>query len=299
VRRPSPTQGDHAPPSDQEPVAASPPDASGEAALAPGERALDHGPTLRPFDTTAVVDERRPSFPDRPWVVANFVASIDGAATGPDERSGSLSGPADRAMFQALRAAADVVLAGAGTVRAENYGRARLTDAQQETRRSQGRSPLPRLAVVSASLRLDPAARFFTEATPDQPPIVLTTSSARSAAPDRADELAAVAMILEAGETTVDWGLALRRLHEELGVRVLLAEGGPTVIGQLVTADLLDELCLTVAPLIAGGDASRIVAGARLEQALPQHLERIMTSDGFLFLRSLRDRSADVGAPSG
>jgi riboflavin biosynthesis pyrimidine reductase len=253
-------------------------------------------PTLDPFDTTAVVHERRPPFPDRPWVLANFVSSADGAATGPDERSGTLSGPADKALFQALRAAADVVLAGAGTVRTENYGRPRLTDDQQELRRSQGRPPLPRLAVVSASLRLDPAARFFAEAPADQPPIVLTTAAALSEAPDRAADLAAVAAVHPAGETTVDWGRALRLLHGELGADVVLAEGGPTVIGQLVTADLLDELCLTVAPLVVGGDASRIVAGARPEHAQAQRLDRIFTTDGFLFLRYLRDRDADTSA---
>lgn len=248
--------------------------------------------SVRPFDPAAVLDERRPPFADRPWVLANFVSSADGAVTGPDDRSGSLSGPADRLLFQALRAAADVVLAGAGTVRAENYGRARLTDEQQAARRAQGRPPLPRLAVVTASLRLDPAARFFAQADPDQPPIVLTTTSAMATAADRAEALAGVAALHPVGETAVDWGRALRLLHRELGTGVLLAEGGPTVVGQLVTADLLDELCLTLAPVIAGGDAARIVVGARLQAALPQRLERVFATDDFLFMRYLRDRTA-------
>jgi riboflavin biosynthesis pyrimidine reductase len=259
--------------------------------LTDGDHPSSSAALLRPFDAAAVLDELRPPFPDRPWVLANFVASADGAATGPDGRSGTLSGPADRALFQALRAAADVVLAGAGTVRAENYGRARLTDEQQERRQAQGRPPLPRLAVVSASLRLDPAARFFTEALPDQLPIVLTTTAALADAADRAEELAEVAVVHTAGETTVDWGEALRLLHADVGAGVVLAEGGPTVIGQLVTADLLDELCLTVSPLVVGGEAPRIVAGARLEAALPQRLDRVFTADGFLFLRYLRDHS--------
>jgi riboflavin-specific deaminase-like protein len=249
-----------------------------------------------PFDPAAVLDEDRPPFADRPWVLANFVSSVDGAVTGPDGRSGSLSGPADRLLFQALRAAADVVLAGAGTVRTENYGRPRLTDEQQEARRARGRPPLPRLAVVTASLRLDPAARFFAEADPDQPPIVLTTTSAITTAAERADELAGVAALHPVGETAVDWGLALRVLRHELGAGVLLVEGGPTVIGQLVTIDLVDELCLTLAPVVAGGDAPRIVAGARLEAVLPQRLERIFATDDFLFLRYVRDRAADSAA---
>jgi riboflavin-specific deaminase-like protein len=257
-----------------------------------GGRTPDLDTVCRPFDPAAVVVEDRRPFPDRPWVLANFVAALDGAATGPDEKSGSLSGPADRRMFQALRAAADPVLAGAGTVRAENYGPARLTDEQQELRRAQGRTPLPLLAVVSASLRLDPQARFFAAAPADRRPLVLTTEAARAHAEDRAAAIAEVATIVEAGETTVDWGLALRRLHDEHAVDVLLTEGGPTVVGQLVTADLLDEMCLTVAPLLAGGDGPRIVAGARITQALPQSLARVMTTDDFLFLRYLRVRAS-------
>jgi riboflavin-specific deaminase-like protein len=266
VSRPNPSEGGHAP---------------------------DLDAACQPFDLTAVITEERPAFPDRPWVLANFVASLDGAATGPDEKSGTLSGPADKAMFQALRAAADVVLAGAGTVRTENYGPARLTEEQQELRRAQGRAALPRLAVVSASLRLDPQARFFAEAPADQRPFVLTTRAAVTDAADRAAEIAEVATIVEAGETMVDWGLALRRLHDEQSVDVLLTEGGPTVVGQLVTVDLLDEMCLTVAPLLAGGDGPRIVEGAHITQTLPQHLGRVMTSDGFLFLRYLRARAAE------
>jgi riboflavin biosynthesis pyrimidine reductase len=223
-------------------------------------------------------------------VLANFVTSADGAATGPDDRSGTLSGPADREMFQALRASADVVLAGAGTIRAENYGRPKLTPEQEDWRRRQDRAPLPRLATVSARLALDPAARFFTEAPDDQPPIVLTTEAALSAEEERAGQLAAVADLQTAGETMVDWGEALRLLREQFGVQVLLVEGGPTVVGQLVTVDLLDELCLTVSPVVAGGEAPRILNSARIESVLPQRLDRIMVSDGFLLLRYLRDR---------
>jgi riboflavin-specific deaminase-like protein len=224
-------------------------------------------------------------------VVANFVSSFDGAAAGPDDRSGSLSGPADKAVFHALRAAADVVLAGAGTVRAENYGRPRLTDEQQELRRSQGRPPLPRLAVVTRSLRLDPAARFFSEALPEQLPIILTTATGVTEQAEHVRRLEGRATIVVAGETTVDWALALRLLHDEAGAEVVLTEGGPTVVGELVTADLLDEMCLTVAPLVAGGDAPRIVSGARLASTAAHRLTRVFESEGFLLLRYLRDRA--------
>ncbi len=294
MRRPTPTSSDGSGTSSGGPSAAAPDDAGQGGALhaAPeGTDADEPAPlAVTPLDARLVQLEDRPALADRPWVVANFVSSLDGAAAGPDDRSGSLSGPADKAVFHALRAAADVVLAGAGTVRAENYGRPRLSDEQQDLRRSQGRPPLPRLAVVTRSLNLDPEARFFTEAPPEQPPIILTTSLGVTEAAERVRALEDRATIIVAGEATVDWARALRLLRDEAGAETVLTEGGPTVVGELVNADLLDEMCLTVAPLVAGGDAPRIVSGARLTSTAAHRLTRIFESEGFLLLRYLRDR---------
>ena len=112
---------------------------------------------------------------DRPWVLVNMVASLDGAITIAD-RSGGLGGPADKAMFSALRGVADVVMAGAGTVRAEGYGPARPSDAVRAVRRARGQAEVPRIAVVTRSLDLDLATPLFTEAV--EPTIVITCASA-------------------------------------------------------------------------------------------------------------------------
>ena len=208
-------------------------------------------------------------------MILNMVASVDGASTGPNTRSGSLSGEGDRRLFHALRRVADVVLAGAGTVRAENYGAPRENGHR------------PRLAVVSASLALDPEARFFQE--PDEPSIVLTTEDALAGG-QAAERLTAVADVRAVGAHSVDWPAALRLLRHEYAAKTLLVEGGPSLNTQLVAEDLIDELRLTVAPLLVGGAARRIVAPGAPAQTLPLTLDEVDEEDGFLFLRYLRDR---------
>ena len=220
-----------------------------------------------------VAAEARPAPPDRPWVMVNMVASVDGASSGPDARSAPLSSEGDRQLFHALRAVADVVLAGAGTVRAENYGAPR------------GDGRRPRLAVVSGSLALDPDTRFFRE--PAAPPIVLTTEEAR----ERADPaLAAVAEIRAAGRRSFDWSTALRLLRADYDTQVLLVEGGPTLNTQLVADDLVDEFRLTIAPLVVGGSARRVVAPGAAADTRAFTLAGVAEEEGFLFLRYLRDR---------
>ena len=219
--------------------------------------------------------EARPAPPDRPWVMVNMVASVDGASFGPNGRSAPLSSETDRRLFHALRGAADVVLAGAGTVRAENYGAPR------------GDGEVPRLATVSRSLALDPEARFFRE--PGVPPIVFTTEQAL--AEGQADpRLAVVAEVRAAGHYELDWSVALQLLHREYGCRVLLVEGGSTLNTQLVTADLVDELRLTLSPLVVGGSSHRVVGPGAPAELRRYQLADVAEDEGFLFLRYLRDR---------
>jgi riboflavin biosynthesis pyrimidine reductase len=132
-------------------------------------------------------EEDRPPPPDRPWVMLNMVSSLDGRAQGADGRSGPLSGPADRALFRALRATADVVLAGAGTARTENYGPVLLSDQLRRQRLSDGRVERPRLAVVTNSLNLDTGGRLFEEQEEQRRTLILTTGAARQAHPDPAE----------------------------------------------------------------------------------------------------------------
>jgi riboflavin-specific deaminase-like protein len=200
-------------------------------------------------------------------VRVNFASSVDGAAT-VDGTSKGLSSKADRELFHLLRSLADVVLVGAGTVRAENYGGARPHNGH-----------IPPIAVVTRSLDLDPAGRLFTDS--QVPPIIVTCSAAP---PDRRDALARVADIVVAGDEEVDLGGALDELGER-GLEHVLCEGGPHLFGRLVAAELFDELCLSLAPVIAGGNTGRIVAGLATQVTEPLRLVHVLEDSGQLFLR--------------
>ncbi|MDQ1746091.1 MAG: hypothetical protein QOD07_354 [Frankiaceae bacterium] len=201
-------------------------------------------------------------------VRANFVVSTDGATT-VDGASAGLSNQADRDLFHLLRSLSDVVLVGATTARRENYGGARP---------SGGRVPPP-IAVVSRSLDLDPAARLFTDTTVR--PWVLTVASAPG---DRRTALSRVAHVVDAGEHSVDIPTALSVLAAE-GLEHVLCEGGPHLLGDVVAAGSLDDLCLSVAPLLAGGAGDRLVAGLPLVPPVPLRLEHVLEDEGTLFLR--------------
>jgi riboflavin biosynthesis pyrimidine reductase len=221
---------------------------------------------------------------DRPWVLINMIASVDGGATVAG-RSGGLGGPGDRAIFGTLRAVADVILAGAATVRTEDYGPPSSSDATQARRRAHGRTAVARIAVVSGSLRIDPLSRLFSS--PSSRPYILTH---RRSDPTLRADLAAVADVVEAGDTAVDLADGLRRLRAD-GVRVVLSEGGPTVNGQLFAADLVDEVCVTVAPLLLAGDGPRIAVGPAVPAGRPLSLVQVLSEDHYLFLRYTVDRT--------
>lgn len=229
------------------------------------------------------------AWPDGPWLRANMVSTADGAARSPDGLSEGISSEADRRVFGRLRGLADVVLAGAGTVRQEGYGPARPKQAFAQRRAAAGQRPSPVVAVVTRSLALDLASALFTDA-PERT-IVVTSASADGAARRRTEE---VADVLVAGEHDVDLGLALTLLHER-GLRRVHAEGGPTLLAELAARDLLDELLLTVSPALAGGgytdrsEVHRILAGSPLPDApRPLRLEHVLEDSGSLFLRYRR-----------
>lgn len=230
-------------------------------------------------------DDRSPP-PDRPWVMVNMITSADGA-TAVDGRAGGLGGPADQRVLSLLRVLADVVLVGAGTIRAEGYAPHRPSAAMRAMRQAKGQTPAAAFAVPTASLDLNPDASVFTKAEPASRTIVFCPSTAD---PERRAALEAVADVVTAGETTVDLRLALAEL-ERRGARIVLCEGGPILNGQLLADGLIDELCLTVAPLLVGGTASRVIHGT-LAPATPVRLRlaRVLEADGgFLFLRYVRD----------
>jgi riboflavin biosynthesis pyrimidine reductase len=225
-------------------------------------------------------DDRTASTGERPWVLVNMIATVDGA-TAVDGRSGGLGGPADKVVFGAIRAVADVILVGAGTVRAEAYGSPRTPPT---------RDAPPRLAIVTRSLDIDPASRVFTDAPTDRRPIVVTTDRSDAA---RRDELARVADVMIAGDDDVDVELALTELRAQ-GSRVVLCEGGPSLNGHLVAAGVLDELCVSLAPLVAGGSSPRLAHGLVPPDVTAMRLDRALEADSMLFLRYVRDGAVSV-----
>jgi riboflavin-specific deaminase-like protein len=229
-----------------------------------------------------VAADARPARTDRPWVLVNMVASIDGAIE-VDGRSGGLGSPADKAMFHALRQLPDVIMAGAGTVRAENYGPVQLDADAQARRVARGQHALPRLAVVSGRAHLDPESRLFSD--PTQRPIVITTTTASS---DAVEKLRDVADIIIAGSNTVDLRAAFAELRA-LELKTLLCEGGPTLNNQLLTDDLVDEWCQTVAPVLIGSEATSSADRSSSSIARSLQLARVIVEDDVLLLRYARE----------
>lgn len=218
--------------------------------------------------------------PRAPWLRVNFVASVDGAATA-DGLSGGLGDAADRRMFELLRRVADVVMVGAGTVRAEGYGPMRVSDESARWRVARGLAAHPVFAIVSGSLDLDPGSRIFTDA-PVRPVVIVT---ARATAARRA-RFAPLADVVVAGEESLDVPLALAALRER-GLPHVLSEGGPTLFGSLIAADAVDELCLTVAARLTAGDAGRIARGP-LDVPAALELGRVLRHESTLLLRYRR-----------
>ena len=208
------------------------------------------------------------------------MSSADGAGF-LDGVSAGLSSEDDRRLFGMLRVLADVVLVGAGTARTEKYKPARRREALAYLRA--GRAPTPPIAVVSRTLELDLESPLFTGAPSHARTIVITSES--SPAPLRA-AAARVADVIVAGTAAVDLTEAAGVLAGR-GLSRVLCEGGPHLLGQVAADGLLDELCLTVSPLLAGPGPHRITHGLPLAAALPMRLAHVLEADGFLFCRYL------------
>lgn len=222
--------------------------------------------------------ERLYAYPtsDRPWVRTNFVSSLDGAATAADGRSGGLGGETDTQVFAMLRSLADIIVVGAGTARDEGYADFEV-DAGLRTRLGLSRIP----AMVLVSRRLDiPAALII-------PGNVVVTSA--DADPAQVAALRETVEVIAEGQGTVDW-VAVLAAFADRGWTRILCEGGPSLHGELVELDLVDELCLTIAPTLTAGGAPRIAHG-------PDTVDRSMTlghaieADGGLLTRWVRDRA--------
>ncbi len=218
------------------------------------------------------------AYPASRWLRVNFVSSADGAAT-VDGLSGGLSSADDKRVFGILRVLADLVLVGAGTARAEQYKPARRREALTQLRA--GRPAAPPIALVTRTLGLNLSSPLFTEAAPDSRTIVITCASSDE---EMRAETAKVADVIVAGDDTVDLPATLDELAGR-GLGRVLCEGGPHLFGDLLAAGLVDELCLSLGPTLAGPGASRIIAGDP-SAARPLTLRQVIADDdGFLFCR--------------
>lgn len=217
-----------------------------------------------------------------PFVQVNFVSSADGAAT-ISGRSRGLSSPADKKVFALGRDLADVVLVGAGTALAEGYQGVKRTEVRTERRARLGLSEVPPIAVVTGRGSILPASPLITGSS--VPPIVITSEVSPLAW--RKEMAEAGAEVVVAGEDRVDMGLAVGALGERELYRVC-CEGGPTLFGDMVADGLVDQLCLTVAPKLAGAGAVRIATGLPAAEPIDLSLESVLADEGFLMLRYRR-----------
>ncbi|MFE3883518.1 dihydrofolate reductase family protein [Streptomyces lydicus] len=217
------------------------------------------------------------------WLRANMVSSVDGAAHH-EGRSQPLSSDADMRIFGVLRGLADAVVAGAETVRQEGYRPARAREAFAARRAAAGQGPAPAIAVVTAGLALDFTLPLFTE--PLVPTLVLTGAGAPA---DRvAKARAAGVEVLFAGEGQGVDPARVTGVLAERGHTRLLTEGGPKLLGQFAAAGALDELCLSLAPVVAVGDAPRIMNGPAVPVPERFALASVLEEGGFLFTRYRR-----------
>ncbi|MHA7241086.1 pyrimidine reductase family protein [Arthrobacter sp. TMS1-12-1] len=233
-------------------------------------------PTGAPVDDDAL--HRIYAYPatDRPYVRFNFIAAADGAATSGGFSAG-LGNDGDQRIFAVLRRLADVVLVGAGTIRAEGYG-GELVDCDARSWRSaHGLAAHPAVAVISGSLALDPVSDFFRRA--PVRPVVLTSAGAPA---DRRAALEEVADVVDCGADTVEAPTALAELGRR-GLLRVLCEGGPAVLGDFTRSGAVDELCLSVSPLLVGGDGPRIAVGQSPADALALTLSSLLTEDSALY----------------
>jgi riboflavin-specific deaminase-like protein len=213
---------------------------------------------------------------DRPLVAMNFVATLDGRAT-IEGRSGPIGSAADSEMLLRLRSRFDAVMIGAGTMRAERYGALAAKRETRERRERAGLFPRPLMVLVSGRLDLPWEAPLFTEGGE-----VLIFSSSDTEPPQTESK---VEIVRHPG--AVNLVEAMRYLHRERGIRALLSEGGPRLHAQMQADGIVDDLFLTIAPKLSGGEAPRIVEGS-LRGVVDLDLAWLLEQDGELFARYRR-----------
>lgn len=220
-----------------------------------------------------------PPDPATPWVKVNFISSLDGAAS-VQGRSGGLGDANDKRIFLLGRESCDVILVGAATTVAEKYRGVSRAEMTGFDRAAHGLAPVPTIAIVTRNCTIEPTALVITDT--EVAPIIYTTAAAdegrRRAVADAGAE------VVLAGEHDVD----LHAVVTDLGKRGLCrvnCEGGPRLFGSMIAADLIDELCLSVSPLLTSGDSGRIAVGDFPEAPRRMRLRSVLHGDDLLMLR--------------
>jgi riboflavin-specific deaminase-like protein len=211
----------------------------------------------------------------RPYVITNFALTLDGRAT-LGGRSGRIGSDTDTEMLQRLRTHVDAVMIGAGTLRVERYGRIVSDPELRAGRERIGLSGDPLAVLVSGRLDVPWDAPLFTVGAG-----AVTIFTASEAEPP---ETATSLRVVRHPDGMVDLTEALRHLRAECGVRTLLCEGGPRIHAQLIDQGLVDELFVTHAPKLGGGEGPGLVSGLpELERTL--ELVWLLDEDGELYTR--------------
>lgn len=250
------------------------------------ERAVPPGPAISPEQryTGMSLGDLAPA--DRPYVVCNFVSTADGKATAAG-KTAQLGGEGDRAVFHLLRTQVDAILAGTGTLRVERYGRLVRDERMASIRTAERRPPQPLGVVISRSGHIPFDIPLFGD---DQSRVALFVPS-QAVVPEVAAEVT-VHDVADGGEPL---SAVLRTLRADHDVRVLLCEGGPVLFNALLLEDLVDELFLTLAPTLAGGQELGITTGPDLGGLRSLAMVWALEYDGNLFLRYRRARDGGSG----
>jgi riboflavin-specific deaminase-like protein len=269
-------------PSPAEPAGQTAAAAAGFRRMLPPGADADAREIVAGLDFSARARGRAEAARDRPYLILNMASTLDGRAS-IEGRSGAIGNRADRELFHALRAEVDGVMAGAGTVRTERYGRIIADERVRQARVERGLDAEPLACIVSGRLSLPLQTPLLGE---PQAQVVIVTSSAASL-PETA---AQVQYVRAARDGELDLAAAVRELHERFGVSTLLCEGGPHLNAQLLLAGLVDELFLSLAPKLAGGEdatgeALRIIAGVAYAAPVELELLAALENESHLFLR--------------
>ena len=218
------------------------------------------------------------------WLRSNFITTLDGSIAGPDGRAGSINTSSDHRIFALHRAHADAVLVGAQTVRSEHYRAVDLAPWQREIRVAEGLSHFPTLAVVTRSLDLDPGLARHGDREVGMVVVFTTSGKSRTAL---APFTAAGVEVVQLAGGDVDLAEVTRQLAVR-GCRRLLAEGGPRLHHDLLARHLVDEMSLSLAPMLVGGDSGRTTAGEWLAEATFRLRFLLHADDETLFLNYTR-----------